>query len=179
MIDPASTYVMNSPGKLLGLCGYAQVGKTTTAIEVLKLCGLSGRGLILPFAGPVKDIARQIGWDGEKDERGRRLLQLIGTEVGRSYDPDVWVNKWTAQVLNHWADYVPLIIADDVRFPNEVSRIQELGGRVIRLNCLGRELRLDHASEKAQTLHVDFDLTVPKQTPPELVARQVLDLVGW
>ena len=174
-----STMIMNHPGRLLGICGYARVGKTTTAVEVLNLIGASNRGEVLPFAAPVKDIAFQMGWDGQKDERGRRLLQMIGTEIGRAYDPDIWVDKWTAKVLARWLDHVPLIIADDVRFQNEVDRIRKLGGKVIRLKCPGRELKLDHASEKPESLDVDFDLPVVARLPPVLVAGQVIELLGW
>jgi hypothetical protein len=177
--EPESRLKKPEPKRVIGLCGYAQVGKTTTAIQMLSSLRLAGSGEIVPFAGPVKDIARLFGWDGQKDERGRKLLQQIGTEVGRNYDPDIWVNKWSNIVLSRLEMFVPIIIADDVRFQNEIERIHWLDGVVIKIRCPKRELRLDHSSEKADTLKVDHELQVGEDVPPEVVARNVLKLAGW
>lgn len=157
---------------IIGLCGYAQVGKTTTAMALSTLAEISNRGSqIISFADPVKRIARMFGWNGEKDEKGRRLLQQIGTEVGRSYNPDIWVKMWECEA----AELISLkvsVIADDVRFQNEIDCIQSLGGKVFRLVSRSRGIRLIHASEQPDSLKVDYD--VPSDDTPENVAKQVL-----
>lgn len=43
----------------------------------------------------------------------RKAYQLLGTEVFRQYDPDVWVNNIDLDV--------PRVVISDVRFPNEAT----------------------------------------------------------
>ena len=38
----------------------------------------------------VKAVAKFMGWNGEKDTKGRKLLQGIGN-LGREYDNDAWI----------------------------------------------------------------------------------------
>ena len=114
---------MLQPRKILGLAGYAGSGKTSIAAEV----GRRNNYVMLAFADEVKKIAIQsFGWDGNKDTRGRRLLQILGTEAGRDYDPDIWINRLYSQIMKHRR-----IIVHDVRFDNEAAFIRNLGGKVI------------------------------------------------
>jgi hypothetical protein len=109
--------------KAILITGLAEAGKTEIANFVI---GYHPTAMIIPMAGKLKEIARRMGWDGKKDERGRRLLQHLGTEVGRVYDEDMWVNF----VIAHWSrikrafDH-DILVSDDVRYPNEHTRICE------------------------------------------------------
>ena len=62
------------------------------------------------------------GWNGEKDEKGRELLQKLGTDLGRTNNPNVWVNcvKEIVKALQTEYDFV---LIPDVRFPNEMDWI--------------------------------------------------------
>ena len=137
--------------KFIGFAGKMYAGKTTAA-EVVR-ASVSG-SVIIPFAKKLKEIATSVfGWDGQKDDRGRRLLQTIGTECGREYNPNFWVDRWVDEVEKEL--FVSLfykdgmyVIADDVRFDNEAEIIHKFGGKVI---LIGRENvggSSDHASEK-------------------------------
>lgn len=105
---------------------------------------------IIPFAKGVKDIARTFGWFGEKDKKGRRLLQLIGTECGRQcVSPDIWVEKWLA-ACRATPPYT-VIIADDMRFANEAKAIQIETGMLVLVSHRKRVWKpkfLRHKSEK-------------------------------
>jgi len=69
---------------------------------------------ICRFAAGVKQVAYDsFGWDGVKDEKGRRLLQVIGTECGRDYNNNIWADK---AYTDNKGD---VLIFDDWRFPNE------------------------------------------------------------
>lgn len=133
---------------IIGIAGPLGSGKTTMAkIFEEKLKVITNEILYIPFARKVKEFAYQLGWDGNKDEKGRKLLQLIGTECGRQcIGEDIWTNFWRADVIEKKAKYV---ITDDVRFENEVRVIKEFEHRLIKIK--GRNevevTEITHASE--------------------------------
>ena len=50
------------------------------------------------FAFDLKYLASaHFNWDGQKDERGRHLLQQLGTDVGRTYLQNIWLIKFCAR----------------------------------------------------------------------------------
>jgi hypothetical protein len=141
---------------LIGIVGKAGSGKSAVGQMIHNIAASEHRQPgVLPFAAPLKDIARQLGWDGQKDKRGRRLLQLLGTDVCREcIHTDYWVRKWldtySGCILE---DRYSVIIADDVRFENEARLIRRLGGLLLHVDA---SLRLllpesdgnEHASEQ-------------------------------
>ncbi len=81
---------------VIWLTGIPASGKTTLAEMLLEEFNKDVDTLasIVPMAKEIKRIAREdFGWDGKKDENGRRLLQVLGTEAGRMYDENIWVHK--------------------------------------------------------------------------------------
>lgn len=108
---------------VLGICGHAGAGKDMVADF---LCAQ------LPFirvalADPIKDIAheffdvpREQLHTSAKPEKVRWLLQQLGTEIGRTYDPDIWVNFLCRRIE---AGLVPMYVVTDVRFPNEAEAL--------------------------------------------------------
>lgn len=122
---------------VIGIAGRASAGKTTLARmvatrleEVAKV-----RVFISPFAAPVKRIAAEMGWNGAKDAKGRRLLQLIGTDCGREcVHPNIWVDMWMEETFTQSnCNHGHAVIADDVRFPNEAHAIREQCGYIIHI----------------------------------------------
>lgn len=144
---------------VVGICGMLRAGKSTFAEALVRRA--EDRGIpvkLFPFAQPLKDIAtNQFGWDGQKDERGRRLLQVLGTDAGRTYNPNIWVDKWVESVSD-WArlrERPSLVLADDVRFDNEARTISRLpqvvttepvaeGCQYVRGSFVVKILRADH-----------------------------------
>lgn len=106
--------------------GRMQVGKTTAARHLEERHGF----VRLALADPIKEIARAMGWDGAKDARGRRLLQEVG-DVGRRYDPAVWLDRLAARVE---AAGERRIVVDDVRLAPEADRLREMGFRLARVD---------------------------------------------
>jgi hypothetical protein len=89
---------------------------------------------LISFAEPVKKIAvEQFGWNGLKDDKGRKLLQLIGTDVGRGYNEAIWINI-ALKKYNDIKKQNNLIVIDDVRFLNEAKFIKENKGILVRVN---------------------------------------------
>ena len=69
--------------RIIAISGHAQNGKDTTANIIKK--HLEERGdkvLIVHYADLLKFICtKYFDWDGQKDEKGRHLLQYIGTDI--------------------------------------------------------------------------------------------------
>lgn len=161
---------------LIGLTGKAGAGKSSLSKFLIGLNPLLNEGkpytkdllstdlgIILPFAKSLKDLAIDIGWDGVKDQRGRKLLQSLGTDVIRAYNPNWHIDQW----LKNYNDLVlckdnKLILVDDVRFENEVKTIQELGGYIIYCANRAYDLRDQHASEQVPQYY-DYVLDSSKE----------------
>jgi len=98
------------------LCGHAGAGKTTVAQYIEEIWQDKAVRRI-PIAESLKEIAKNMGWDGKKDEKGRRLLIELGT-VGRHYDENLWIKQCVQKILEDNSHDIFLI--DDWRFPNEL-----------------------------------------------------------
>lgn len=110
----------------LAVGGRMQVGKTTVADYLVERYGFRKYAL----ADPIKQIAtRSFGWDGAKDDRGRRLLQEIGT-VGRNYDPELWLERFAERIRANHGDR---LVVDDLRLALEVEYLGRLGFACIQI----------------------------------------------
>jgi hypothetical protein len=103
-----------------------QVGKTTAADYLVERYGFRKYAL----ADPIKQIATEsFGWHGAKDDRGRRLLQEIGT-VGRNYDPELWLDRFAQRIT---ADDGDQLVVDDLRLTREVEYLERLGFACVQI----------------------------------------------
>lgn len=112
--------------------------------------------------------------EAKKNPEVRRLLQVLGTEVGRNMiDPDVWVNIAVRKITELREAGTPVVITA-VRFPNEVEMIRRLGGTTIWIErpergTEGRTAEIEaHASETS--VHQDmFDSVIHNSRGLELL----------
>jgi len=113
--------------KMIVISGSAGHGKDTVA-KILR-SNLERRGysvLICHYADVLKAICREFfGWNGEKDEAGRNMLQHVGTDIIRNKSPDFWADLLTDIIL--MLDQWDFVIVPDCRFPNEITRPREKG----------------------------------------------------
>ena len=172
--------------KIILISGKAEAGKTTAA-NIIKyyLCGIGKRAAIVPYGQYVKDTAKMIfGWDGQKDENGRQLLQWWGTDVVRKKNENFWVNTVMrfADVLDGEIDY---LIIDDCRFHNEVELWKhECDYLTLRIERPGHDNALNdeqrkHPSETALDDY-EFDVTISATDFKELkeaIYEQVLPII--
>lgn len=103
------------------IAGKAGSGKDTVAkmLDQILTETYRKRVLITHFGDLVKYVATNFfDWDGIKDEDGRTLLQRIGTDVVRRYDPDYWV-RFLSQMFYFFKDEFDYVLIPDFRFPNE------------------------------------------------------------
>jgi hypothetical protein len=61
----------------------------------------------------------------EKTHESRMLLQKEGTEVGRSQDPNIWVNYLSNWIHIHYKRGISVFVVSDVRFKNEYDFIKD------------------------------------------------------
>ncbi|KKN35452.1 hypothetical protein LCGC14_0783550 [marine sediment metagenome] len=170
--------------KIIGISGKKQSGKTTVTdfLELKLQC--AGQ---IAFADYLKEIVcvcfgtvlnKVNGSDEDKNEilscgkSIREVLQIIGTDWFRSLDTDCWVRAYKEKVAyddgedeeSDFLDYV--ILTPDVRFPNEVKCIQDLGGHVIRL------LRNPHNDQHESETALDHMEKQGNATRKEIIARK-------
>lgn len=123
--------------KLIVISGHAGSGKDTVARmlrdQLHEMDEGENKVLITHYADVLKYICKALfGWDGKKDEKGRALLQYVGTDVVRKQNPNFWVD-FTADILSFFDDCWDYVIIPDTRFPNELSRLNERGFDVVHL----------------------------------------------
>lgn len=135
--------------KIILISGKAGHGKDTAA-EFLKLRLTANKKhvLITHYADLLKYICRDyFNWDGNKDEKGRELLQHIGTDIIRKQNPNFWVDFIT-QVLGYFYENWDYVIIPDCRFPNEISRVVENGFDTIHLRVKREECKTTLTEEQ-------------------------------
>jgi len=149
---------------IIGLSGYARSGKDTVA-ELLvlnygfkRMAFADGIREALLVLNPIlhdghrlNEVVGMYGWEVAKSkDEVRRLLQVLGTEVGRKLiNEDVWV--W---LLFNKISTDERIVIPDVRFPNEAKMIEQQGGDVWRINRHNHTAVNDHISEHAMDNHM-------------------------
>jgi dephospho-CoA kinase len=121
------------------LSGKAESGKNTVAEIIFNHPFFCDRISEMAYADSVKDIAYEMGWDGEKDERGRDFLQLIG-DGARNYDKDIWVRKLKDRIL--YTVHQDIVITD-CRYQNEIEIIKDNFNSVYSI----RIIRPEHNSK--------------------------------
>lgn len=137
---------------IIAFSGKARSGKSTAAEVVMET--LPGYHVV-SFAEPLKQMLAAefpdlVTMDDLRNHK-KKLIEVNGQMItvrqlminfGRLYraiDADYWVKK---ALRSPYAD----IVIDDVRYPNEISILERMGARIIRVERPGIEL-LDDPSE--------------------------------
>jgi energy-coupling factor transporter ATP-binding protein EcfA2 len=145
---------------IVGFAGKNGSGKTTIGRILKDSLHHKELGIasdIVSFASAVKDCAENyFFWNGEKDIAGRHLLQWLGTDVGRAYDPDLWIKHIketidklsSIRTINMAELNTYIIVIDDVRFDNEAEWIRNTGGYVFQVKRACETQLENHSSEQ-------------------------------
>src|SRR5690606_741544 len=89
--------------------------------------------------------------EAKTDPEVRRLLQKLGTEVGRNMiGENVWVSIMARKIDDHRSAGHPVVVTG-LRFPNEPQMIRELGGRTVWIDrpSLAAGAAAAHVSENS------------------------------
>lgn len=174
--------------KNIGIIGKFGSGKSTVADYLVKEYGYHKNSL----AAPMRDIVRNIlGIQDKTDPRYRPAMQELGTEWGRKYNQNCWVDY----LINNLDNGHPVVV-DDVRFPNEAEALLKEGWMLIYLQCddelrkqrcLSRDGNYDPATEKhASELGVEeivntygqFLIYVDATLPKDEVLAQIDNVIN-
>ena len=157
--------------QLIVLAGQARVGKTTLANIIAKSAfDLGLRPKLLSFAGPLKQLAVDKGYDKDKEpQKYREFCQEYGA-MKREEDPDYWIKAFESELLNiqrkeraaiknkekYWER---CIIVDDCRYLNEVGLAMKFKASLIFMSFGDRDMpeeneewRNHHSEEMAKLI---------------------------
>jgi hypothetical protein len=144
---------------IIGLSGYAQSGKDTVARILVENYGFSR----IAFADIIRVACYRLnpivtydgmrlshlvdleGWEIAKTlPEVRRLLQVMGSEVGRDLiDPQIWIELTLGN-----SKKTDNIVISDVRFKNEAEEIKWRQGQVWRITRIEKDAPINaHRSE--------------------------------
>jgi|SRR3990167_7732504 len=158
---------------IVGLSGHARSGKGSV-VQLSQILIQKGDTEVevrqVSFATAVKETAIAQGWNGQKDEEGRTILQDTGMEK-RKRNPNYWIEIALAKVaeIGLKSPKTKIIFIPDCRFLNEADAIKSIGGQIWRVerynvdgtlydNGLTFEQKA-HPSETELDLY-SFDLTI-------------------
>jgi hypothetical protein len=121
--------------KVLCISAKAQHGKDTAASIIKDYLEAKGKKvLITHYADLVKFVCTNFfNWDGQKDEKGRTLLQYVGTDVISSQQPTYWVD-FIISILKFFEKEWDYVLIPDCRYPVEAARmIETFDTKVLRV----------------------------------------------
>ena len=171
--------------KIILISGKAQNGKDSCAnIIKQKLEQKNNKVLIAHFADLVKYVCEKFfNWNGQKDEKGRTILQYVGTDVVRTQRPNFWVD-FIIDILTLFKDEWDYVLIPDCRFTNELNRYNETWDtttvRVNRLNftsILTPEQK-NHISETALD-NYNFDYVINSENGLDNLKKEVDKFLEW
>jgi hypothetical protein len=157
--------------KLIGVTGFARAGKDTVGSILTR----EQDYVRFAFADPIKKMVADMlemslhRLEELKDHQlnhldgltPRYLMQTLGTEWGRDMiHKDLWVRLLREKIVLH-ADLEPStnIVVTDVRFPEEVAMIRELGGSIWKVVRETEGPVMPHESEAyVDSIEADEDL---------------------
>ena len=170
--------------KVILISGKAQNGKDTVAGSLHKALVNDGkRVLVTHYADLLKYICRNyFGWDGNKDERGRTLLQYIGTDVVGKKNPAYWA-EFIAGVLYMFEGEWDYVLIPDCRYPVEIATMERTFDttivRVERPNFDNglTEAQKNHPSEVDMD-NYPFDYKILNEGTLEDLRQEIYNFIG-
>lgn len=169
--------------KIILISAKAQHGKDTSALILKEIYESKGKKvLITHFADLLKYICKQyFNWDGKKDEKGRTLLQYIGTDVIGAKNSAYWA-EFVVGILQMFEDEWDYVIIPDCRYPIELATVERVfDTTVIRIERPGFDNGLTEAQKKHPSEvdmdHYSFDAVIPNAAGLEELKVELLKFI--
>ena len=135
------------------------------------------------FAAKLKEICKDM-WPDQFEEgaKPRHLLQYVGTDMFRKYDPEVWVDYLDRQIGQ---ENPHRAVIDDCRFPNEALMLRERGFKIVKIlrnterDASGlSEKTAQHASE-LEVENIKYDIILDNSFSIEELYSQLDEMVAY
>lgn len=134
--DPRLIEAMDKLQTKVKVYNFADVLKTDICINILGLTYDQCYG-----TDEDKNTLTHVIWE-DKQLTAREVMQIVGTDIFRKLDPNIWVRSTINKIFREKPD---LAVIADCRFPNEVEAIKQIDGKVMRLTRA--PFASDHESE--------------------------------
>lgn len=111
--------------KIVVISGKATHGKDETSKKIMAVLEKEGKKCLSIAVGDAlkSAAAKYFGWNGEKDEKGRSLLQSMAM-LARKNNPGVWSNILNELIEAFGPEYDYVFVAD-MRFPIEIDSLKK------------------------------------------------------
>lgn len=170
--------------KIILISGKAEHGKDYTAKLIKEELEKQNKKVVtVHFGDLVKFICEKyFDWDGRKDEKGRSILQFVGTDRVRKYNENYWVD-FVKEVLTIFYGEWDYVIIPDCRFHNEVDWGDNWNTTTLRVNRLNFESSLteeqkNHISEIALD-NYEFDYVLNSESGIDNLKKEVDKFIAW
>ncbi len=170
--------ITNKNPKIYLICGKARHGKDTIAGFLKKFYEEDNKKVIYSRAGKyIKFYAMEMTtWDGSEEEKPRKLLQELGTEIIRNkLNKKEMLIERQIDDIEIYSYFYDAILVPDIRLPREIESIREKFKNVvvIKVNRINFETNLNskeqtHITETAMDNYKDIDYYVTNDTLEEL-----------
>lgn len=168
--------------KIVLIAGKIESGKDTVADHLVEELGF----VKVSFADALKKAAAEVfeypvSWGYTREGKAKKLplaggktvgrvLQLFGTEIGRSIDPNVWVRKLISRIYDKMSN--DRFVVPDCRFENEAAVTLHENPYSILL-YLQRDVTAQRSLEGRDASHASEDMSwveeVAKSFPDRVI----------
>ncbi len=169
--------------KVICISGKAQHGKDTAAMLIEdNLEALGKKVLVIHYADLLKWICQKFfGWNGEKDEAGRTILQYVGTDTIRKQNEDYWVD-FVINFLKMFETDWDFVLIPDTRFVNEAEKMRaNFDTVVLRIERPGfvSNLSLEQQQHPSETSldNYEFDTVILNDSTLEAFKAKITEFV--
>jgi len=148
--------------KIYAISGKAEHGKNFTADLIKEYYeeNFGQKACLLANGDYVKFLSKLAGWNGNKDEEGRKFLQEFGTNyIRNTIDANFWVDE-VARQISILKKYFNVFIIVDVRFENEIRELARRYSDVIAV----RVKRINEDGSEYKSILTEEQLNYPSET---------------
>lgn len=165
--------------RIIALTGPIGSGKSSVARILEELLTNEGLDvLIIPVADGVYRASEATYKSMNLNpQKNRQLLQSIG-DIGRSVDPDFWIEKIVNEITSIKSNY-DYIVVPDIRYPNEISLLKNyFNAWHFKIEGSYTLERSYHSSETSMDNYNDYDLRYEYSLSSDRIARSIISHIN-